>query len=1144
MKTSLVISLFCTLAISANTFPQSESLCLVAEKSTVKDIFKLIEAQCNYRFFYNDELSDINRVVSLTMQESKINDVLNRLFENTEITYTILANDLIVIAPKRSLQQQIITGIITDANTGEAIPGVNILIKGTLQGVVSDVNGKFSISVDKTDAILIFSYIGYVTEEITVSGKTQIDVKLIMDITALEEVIVIGYGGAKKSDLTGAISSIKSDELSTIASTSITQMMQGKLSGVMITQESSQPGGGLKILVRGQASTNADNQPLYVIDGFPITNDQIETNDGILGIMKYSSGSRNPINSINPNDIESIEVLKDASSTAIYGARASNGVVLITTKSGKQGVNVTYDGKYSFQKIARYEEMLTAEEYMRYFNIQREMFTRATRGIYPFGSTPEEDFVFNPTFSEEEILEAEDGTNWFDIITRQGMISDHNLSVVGGKDNTRIFSSVNYYDQKGVVINSGLQRASGRVNIDQKISDKLNFGMRLTGSRIQNNNAALGAGVWEQVGVIGSALGFPPIYPVYDTLGVYSENKYYGNNPNPVSFKEIKDNTLENRLLTTMFLEIKPIEGLVIRPSIGFDNFTSDRTQYLPNTFKYGASVHGRATRGYNNSQNYLFETTANYTKSINNHNISALGGYSYQKIIRDGFSSYATNFFSDAFGANSLQTGSSEPLVSSYKNQTVFASYFARVFYSYNSKYLLTLTGRLDGSDRFGVNNKYGFFPAVAFGWNIAKEPFMSNQKLFDMIKLRLSVGQTGNSNIGGNAFAYYGTNINGSGTIFQFDDVIYSGMGKTQQENPNLKWETTTEYNAGLDFELWKGRVSGSIEVFQKHVSDLLYRQVLQVYQQVNSIYMNVGKTKSHGYEFSLNANILSTSKLNWSVYLNGSRYIDRWVERAPEAIANLDDNIALNDYLRPVYYWKADHIFQIGEEQPYSNVNYLPGTLVTKDLDSWMINEEGNYIYDSNGRRIKTGIPDGRIDDADKTFLGTRDPKLIYGFGSNITYKNFDLSISFNGMLNYWIEDENFNFNVLRTEDIFGGFNKSKRFMDTWTIYNQDGKIPLSIKNFIPQEVGTDALKFNKISYLRLKNITIGYNIPKRILGTNLRVYFDGSNLLTISNLKFMDPETILWRDVSQYSSSSSGLYSYPSYRSYTFGLTVKF
>ena len=346
-------------------------------------------------------------------------------------------------------------------------------------------------------------------------GKNRnLVIYLEVDVKKIDEVVVIGYGAVKKSDLTGAISSVKSEDLNMAAGANLTQMIQGKLSGVTITQESSQPGGGLKILVRGQASTNADNQPLYVIDGFPINNDQIETNDGILGIMKYSSGSRNPLNSINPNDIESIEVLKDASSTAIYGARAANGVVLITTKSGKNGVSVTYDGKYSVQNITRYEEMLNAEEYMQYYDIQREMFIRATRGIYPFGSLPEEGFVYKPTFSEEQIASAGEGTNWFDQITRQGKISDHNLSISGGKDNTRIFSSVNYFNQEGVVINSGLQRVSGRVNIDQKINDKLAFGIRMAGSQIKNNNAALGSGYWEQVGVIGSALGFPPIYPV------------------------------------------------------------------------------------------------------------------------------------------------------------------------------------------------------------------------------------------------------------------------------------------------------------------------------------------------------------------------------------------------------------------------------------------------------------------------------------------------------------------------------------------------------------------------------------------------------------------------------------------------------
>jgi TonB-linked SusC/RagA family outer membrane protein len=1149
MKFTIILNLVLTLSfqdLPAKDFPPAFVFTLHKENLSVLEAIKIIEKSSSYRFFYNEDLIDLKRRVNIDVENASIENVLKILFDKSGIGYEVMKNNVIAIAPLRKTDNNKmgLKGVVKDASTGESLPGVSILIEGTNQGTVTDTSGIFSFENLDENTILTISYVGYMKKSVTVGKNRNLVIYLDVDVKKIDEVVVIGYGAVKKSDLTGAISYIKSEDLNLAAGASLTQMIQGKLSGVTITQESSQPGGGLKILVRGQASTNADNQPLYVIDGFPINNDQIETNDGILGIMKYSSGSRNPLNSINPNDIESIEVLKDASSTAIYGARAANGVVLITTKSGKNGVSVNYDGRYSVQKITRYEEMLNAQEYMRYYDIQREMFIRATRGIYPFGSQPAEGFVYKPTFSEEQISKAGEGTNWFDQITRQGAISDHNLSISGGKDNTRIFSSVNYFDQKGVVINSGLQRVSGRINMDQKINDKIDFGIRMAGSQIKNNNAALGSGYWEQVGVIGSALGFPPIYPVYDSLGEYSENKYYSNNPNPVSFNEIEDNTLEKRWLTTMFSEIKPIKGLTIRPSIGFDNFTSDRTQYLPSTFKFGASVNGRATRGFNTAATYLFETTVNYVKSINDHNFSGLGGYSYQKVTKDGFSSYATNFFTDAFGVNSLQSGSSVPLVSSYKNQTVLASYFARINYNYKGRYLVTFTGRLDGSDKFGKNNKYGFFPSLAFGWNVAKEPFMESQKLFDLLKLRLSAGQTGNSNIGGNAFAYYGTNINGSGTSYQFDDVIYTGMGKTQQENPNLKWETTTEYNIGLDYGLWHGRVSGSVELFQKYVSDLLYQQILQIYQQVNSIYMNVGKTQSHGFEFSLEANLLSSSRLNWSITLNGSRYIDKWVDRAPESISNLDDNIALNDYLRPVYYWKPDHIFQIGEEQPYTNVEYLPGSLVTKDLDSWQIDDEGGYIYDSNGRRIKTGNPDGRIDDADKAFLGTRDPQFVYGFGTNLTFKNFDLSIFFNGMLNYLIEDENFNFNVLRTEDIFGGFNRSKRFMDTWTVYNQDGSIPLSIKNYIPQEVGADALKFRNISFLRLKNITIGYNIPKKVLGTNFRLYIDASNIFTFSNLKYMDPETILWQDKSQVSSSSSGLYSYPSYKSYTVGVSVKF
>lgn len=1153
MKLLAILLTFGLTNISATVYSQLTKFNFQAENQKVVNVLREIESSSDFRFFYIREHVDVERRVSVIARDSRVEEILEKIFDDHGVSYEIKENNLIILRPEnnsltRSPSQNItVKGQITD-NRGQPLPGVNIVEEGTSNGTISDIKGQYTITVSSEDAVLVYSFVGYNTEKREIDGKREINITLTEDVESLEEVVVIGYGQVKKSDLTGAVSSIKAEEISKAAVPSITQMMQGRASGVMINQVSSQPGGGFEILIRGQASTNADNQPLYIIDGMPVNNSNIEPTSGVGGKFKYTAGSRNPLNTINPNDVESIEILKDASATAIYGARAANGVVLITTKEGSEELKVNYEARYSMQQIKRYQEVLNAEQFMKYYDIQREQYFKYSLGVYPYGAKPEESFTYEPRFTEEDVANAGEGTDWFEKITRTGIIHDHNLSISGGNENTRVFTSLNYYDHTGVLINNDMTRFSGRLNLDQKISERIKFGLNLTGSQIDNNNASLGTGYWNQMPVIGAALAFPPIYPVYDSLGNYTENELYGLSPNPVSYSEIEDQTLEERWMGKLFTEISLAEGLTLRPSAGFDNFSSDRTQYLPNTFKYGAADGGRATKALNEASNYLFETTLNFARVFaDNHNVSSVLGYSYEKYNNEGFDAFATNFFTDKFGANNLEAGSSEPEVSSFKDQRVLASYFGRLQYSFNSKYLLTVTGRLDGSDRFGANNKWAFFPSAAIGWNLAKENFMQSFRNINSLKLRVSAGQTGNASIGESAFAYYGP-VGPIDFSYQFDDVIYSGMGKIQQENPDLKWETTTEYNLGLDLGLWNNRVQLSGELFRKKVTDLLFGQPMQIYHQVSYAIINAGATQSSGYEFSLEANILSSPTLNWSVYMNGSKYVDKWVERAPEAISNLSPWLKINDYLRPAYGYIPDHIFQIGEEQPHQlmgGLSYHPGSLVVKDIDGWQTNETGDYVLDQYGRRIKTGEPDGIVNEADKGFLGTRDPDFIFGFGTNLKYKGFDLSIAFNGMLNYWLANLNYRFHVLRSEDIYGGINRGVEFMDTWTPQNPDGEVPLTIKGDGFESLHDYAMKWQEVSFLKINSVTLGYTIPKKILGTSIRVYLDGNNLFTFSNLENMDPETIRWRDRTQYEYlEGTGLFAYPSSRTYTFGLSVNF
>ncbi len=1034
-------------------------------------------------------------------------------------------------------QDVLIKGKVLLKNDQSSLPGVNVVIKGKMIGTVTNIDGEFKISASKQD-VLVISYIGFISQEIAVNNQTSINVLLEEDTKNIGEVVVVGYGTMKKSDLTGAVTSIKTKDMSVAATTSITQMMQGKASGVQIVQQSSQPGGGLKILIRGQSSTNANNEPLYIIDGFPIYNESIEPESG----NQYHAGTRNPLNNINPSDIESIEILKDASSTAIYGARAANGVVLITTKRGKDGVKVSFTSRYSVQNISNYTEMLNADEFMDMYDLHRKQFLYAEKGIYPYGIKEETTTSYKPKFTEEVRQTIYDkvgieGTNWFDEVTRTGTISDNNLSISGGTQKTKYFSSLNYYDQNGVVINSAFKRFSGRLNVDQEITKNIKTGITLTGSQIDNQNAALGNGYWELVGVIGSALGFPPIYPVYDELGKYSENELYTNNPNPVSYNELIDQTLEKRWIGSTFLDIKIIDGLTFRPSVGFDDVSANRTQYMPKTFKFGAAENGVANHGINGSFAYLIDAVFNYNKKISDdHNISAVTGYSFQNYTKEGVSTKNSDFFTDAFGANKIDAGASVPITKSFKEATSTQSYFGRVNYGFKSKYLISLTGRYDGSDRFGENNRYGFFPSAALGWNIAKENFMASTDFLNELKLRLSIGQTGNSDIGGNAYAYYGPAVK-----YQFGNVIKPGMVKTQQENPNLKWETTTEKNIGIDYGFFNNRLYGSFEYFNKNVSDLLYKQKQQIYQQVEFVYQNIGKTETKGFEFNLNANIL-TGAFKWSTNFNISNYKAKWVERAPDAITSLDPNVSVTDYMRPLYYYEADHIMQIGETAPYG-LAYIPGNLIVKDLNSWKVDANGKFILDTYGRKVKSGIPDGKIDDADKKFLGTFDPKLIFGIGNTFSFKGIDLTFLFYGMSNYWINNNSYNFNVLRTEFLYGGFNRGKEYLDTWTPENQDGKVPAAVQNHFQQ--GFDTYKFQKISFIRLRTITLQYSIPTKIWGSDVKVYIDGTNLLTFSNLKDMDPENITYEDGgSQYQNTGGGLYAYPNQKTITFGVSVDF
>jgi len=1031
-----------------------------------------------------------------------------------------------------------VKGVVRDDSDASTLPGVNIIVKGTTRGTTTDIQGNYNINVLPTDT-LVFNYLGFNTVEQPVKNREIIDLSLSKDVKSLNEVVVVGYGTMKKSDMTGAVSSIKADEMTLAANANFTQMMQGKASGVQIVQSSAQPGGGTKVLVRGAANNATDNEPLYIIDGFPVSNDNIE--QGYVLGKNYPTGSRSPLNSINPNDIESIEILKDASSTAIYGARASNGVVIITTKRGAKGVKVNYEGRFSTQQIIKYFEVLNGAEFMQMYNNHKYDYDAILSNVAPYGPGDADAFRQNYKFkySEEDITNVGEGTDYFDEVTNTGLIQDQNISIQGGDENTQVFTSFNYFDHKGVLMNSGLKRYAGRFNFDQIISKSIKIGASATGSLINNNNAALGGGVWEKVGILNSAYGFPNIYPVYDSLGNYTVNELYSSNPNPVSFQHLTDYTIEKRWLANAFADIKILEGLYLKTTMGFDDNQSERNIYTPTKDVFLGGGNGSGSRAKNSGNSQLFEITTRYnTNYKENHSIGVLAGYSYQVFKSNGLYGSSEGYFTNLFKENSLQTGEASDEVSSYRSENRLASYFGRVNYSYKGKYVLQFTGRYDGSDKFGENNKYGFFPSASAAWNIGKEAFMMDQSVINNLKLRLGLGQTGNDKIRGSAYAYYGPD----GFRYQFDNQLSTGLGKTSLANPELKWETTTEINIGMDFGFWSNRLQGSIDLFSRQISDLLYYQPLQSFQEVDNVYMNIGETKSSGWEFNLKGTVMQNASFIWESYINLSKYKDVWVKRAETSISQLPSYADSEGLLRPVYSYLPGKIFQIGDEQPYTNITYVPGNLVVQDIGRFATDGNGNFLYDENNRRIIENKSDGVINDADVALRGSRDPDLILGFGTNLSYKNFDLNFFFHGMINYWVSNANDEFYTLRSEFIYGGFNRSKDFLDVWTTANPNGTIPATPQTKVP--VGYNTLMHQEASFLRLKNLTFAYTFPKKVIGTSLKLYLDAANLLTFTNVENMDPESITYAGPSQYGSNSTGFGAYPSAKTYTFGISINF
>lgn len=1142
MKLTLTIILISFLgAMASESYSQTARLSLGLKNSSVSDALKVIENQSDFFFLYSEKIIDINRKVNVDLRDSRIEKVLDTIFEGTDVTYTVKGKQIVLSSPQANNsesrtavgQQSLgVKGSVKDAE-GTPVPGVSVVVKGTTKGTITDSSGNYSLSDIPSNATLQFTFIGMRMQEVAVNNRSAINVVMEEETVGLEEVIAVGYGTVKKRDLTGAVSSVKATDMNMVAASSIGTALKGKAAGLSIKQNSAQPGGGLDILIRGAGSVNASNQPLYIVDGFPIaTLDQPGS-----GNERLDAGTQSILNFINPNDIASVEVLKDASSSAIYGSRAANGVVLITTKRGAAGrAVVSYSTSTAVQKHTNIFDVYSLKEWMNVKNNSSWDMWMWENTVYPYGdrtleeamAAPRNGVAYRLPYSDTQISNAGEGTDWVKLITRDGSIQQHNISVQGGSDQTKFMVSLNYFDNKGIIKNSEMKRYTGKVNLDQVINKYFKMGVNLTVSRIDNDNTPLGDQPWEKSGLLRAAVQMGPHISATDENGNYPINPLLPTQPNPYSLLTVKDKGLMDRLLANVNVTAEPVKDLFLKLNVGTDMANQNRKTYMPKTTLHGGLAGGIATINQSLNEQYLMEGTANYSKTLGKHQLALLAGFSSEKFVVSGNNLGNNNFLTDGFGWNNLNAGEGTKIVGSFGNENTLLSYFSRINYTLADRYLFTATLRADGASVFARNNKWGYFPSVAIGWNMAEESFMEFARpALDMIKFRASYGQTGNSDIGSNAFASYYA----SPAWNNADNIPLIGVFQARLENPDLKWETTTEYNVGLDLAFFGSKVSASFEYYNREISDLLNFKPLNAYHDVSFVMANIGKTQSKGFEATVNTKNVTTRNFRWTTDMTFSLYRDRWLERTGDWKPSVFENV--DDPIRSIYSRVVVGILQVGDPVPESQPDLKPGQLIIADLNGYKRDENGDPVVE-NGRFILLGSPDGIIDDADTRLMGTPDPGYIAGLSNHISFKNIDFSFDFNGMFNRSMMDPTYMAFGASADGIAQyGYNGLRTLNDRWTPDNPSTVHPSSFYGW--SRYGYGDWFYQDAWFIRLQNITLGYTLPSSVMKkvfSSFRIYADVNNVYVFSPYTGLDPET------DAYAAA------YPNARTFTLGLDIKF
>ncbi|WP_228527885.1 SusC/RagA family TonB-linked outer membrane protein [Pararhodonellum marinum] len=971
-----------------------------------------------------------------------------------------------------------ISGTVTEQN-GEPIIGVTVQLRGTGVGTVTDLEGRYTLEVSGSDPVLVFRSMGFKTQEVPLENWSILNVTMESDLASLDEVVVIGYGSQKRSDLTGSVSSVKAEQLTAFPAINVVQALQGRAAGVQIQANNGEPGASFKVRIRGGTSINASSDPIFVVDGF--------------------IGAAMPP----PEDIQSVEVLKDASATAIYGSRGANGVIMVTTKRGKKGApRIELNTAFSSQEEISRLDLLNANEFMDYITEIR------------------------PQFSS---LGA--NTDWQDEIFRTGHIQNHQLSISGGADNVDYYVSSAFFDQKGVIIGSGFNRFSITSNVNIQASDRLKLGLNIFAQRSSQEGTRTqeGSGGSNNTGVVAGAFKFEPDQPIFDENGRYTIARMNDPHDNPVAVaREYQNESVNDRVQGNFFAEYQITENLSFKTTLGATTNSGRIGTYTPTTLNAGRNVGGQGNVNGSRSTLLLNENYLSFSKTYaEKHNLSVMGGYSYQSQTNENWGGAGQNFVTDAFEFWNLGAASVWLRPSSSLQDWTLASFYGRVNYGFDDRFLVQLNARYDGSSTFSVNNKWAFFPSGAVAWNLGNEAFLKDNQTISLLKLRTSYGLTGNQ-----AIAPFQTLARFSDVFTIVNGLPVNAIRPTTVANNDLTWETTAQFNIGTDIAILSDRIYATFEYYRMVTSDLLFEVPLPQYSGFSNQLQNVGKVENKGVELTLGARIL-TGAFQWNTDVNFSRNRNKVLSlpggndilygSGPGHMVGLGQTQILREGF-PVgsfFGWIYEGVYQEGD-------TFIPG---------------GGFEQVAGGEKFADLNGDGVLNANDREIIGNPHPDFIFGWNNDFRWKNFDLNIFFQGSQG----NDILSYTLMELNLLSGINNATTDALNRWTPQNTDTDVPrASIGR--TRRVSTRFIYDG--SFVRLKNLALGYNLPfnmtRKIGVQRLRIYASAQNILTFTNYEGYDPEVNYNSGGAANGNRNLGLDygSYPNAKSYTLGLNIGF